>query len=465
MKRIISIAAIAITLLVACDKEKTTPVEPVVPVEPQEPETVTINPSGIVLLSTPEQVVAGDTVAVRLRVNPSTARFTAENLALDCISSQVYEAQYTDMEKTYLGEDPATKSDDANKGVSYVRNAENFSVAGVVADTLNNETLAGQYIVLLKAQSEKNIFDYSSLALVYSFEDENGETACVSSETFSLTQIPQPADAIFAWAPQALSLHAGTLKAAGDSTFTMANDCMNPVKWYLLARTYKDASTGSTIQYDFAKYVSDTKVLLEKDSTEMACEQGKDDFSGAYSGVITEMRYATPDISQEPFKTLFEQGSDNKYETFTNKLTVTDKYGHIGEWSQPLNYVIPLQITYTLDLPEDVPVGTYELTDKFATLAEYGIDAEIIKRYPVQNLTTLKAINNHGLNIFFIPETRKDGFGIGSVKVVAGSDSSIKADVLCSRMLAGWLVKGPGEAKSGPLVNFLSIIERFQPAK
>ena len=457
MKKIISLFAIAAAVLVSCNEKNTDPDEPV---QPEEPTVEVINPEGIVFLSIPEQVVAGDTVAIRLRVNPSSAQFNAENLSIDCIASRVYDAQYSEAEVKYLGSDAVTKSADAATRASYVQNTENYSIAGVVADTLNNESLEGQYLVLVKAQSEKNIIDCSNLALVYKYEDENGETACVSSETFVITQIPQPSDAIFAWSPQSLSLHAGAFTGDGQ----MTSDSVNAVKWYLLARTYKEASTGSVIQYDYAKYITDVNIQLEKESVEIACEQGKTDFDGVYSAGMTEMRYATPDVSQDPVKTIFEQGSDNKYEVFTNKLIVTDKYGHVGGWSQNLNYVIPTRLTFKLDVPEDVVKGTYSVVNKFETLAEYGIDAELVLRYPCLNLTSLSAQNSHGVGFYLFPGKREDGFGIGSITASPGSVDTIKADDMFKMLTNIFYAKGIGLASDAPLINFLNYFEDFTRA-
>ena len=451
MKKFISLFAVAAAVLVSCNEKNT---------DPEQPET--INPDGIVLLSIPEQVVAGDTVAIRLRVNPSTAGFNAANVSLDCIASRIYEAQYSESEVKYLGGNPATRTDIVEKDVAvpYVQNTENYSIVDVVPDTLNNESLSGQYLVLVRAQSEKNIIDCSNLALVCKYEDENGETAYVSSETFVITQIPQPSDAIFAWSPQSLSLHAGTFTGDGQ----MTSDSVNAVKWYLLARTYKEASTGSVIQYDYAKYITDVNIQLEKGSVEIACEQGKTDFDGVYSAGMTEMRYATPDVSQDPVKTLFEQGSDNKYETFTNKLTVTDKYGHVGGWSQNLNYVIPTRLTFKLDVPEDVVKGTYYVVNKLETLSEYGIDAELVLRYPCLNLTSLSAQNSHGVGFYLFPAKREDGFGVASITASPGSVDTIKADEMFKMLTSLFYAKGIGLASDAPLINFLNYFEDFTRA-
>ncbi len=459
MKKFISLFAIAAAVLVSCNEKNTTPDEPV---QPEEPTVEVINPTGFVFLSIPEQVVAGDTVAIRLRVNPSSAKLTAENLTLDCIDSRVYDAQYSDAEIKYLGESAATKADDATKGVPYVQNTENYSIAGVVADTLNNEALEGQYLVLVRAQSEKNIIDCSNLALVCKYEDENGETAYVSSETFVITQIPQPSDAIFAWSPQSLSLHAGTFTSAGGDSLVLSSDDVNAVKWYLLARTYKEASTGSVIQYDYKKYISNVEIQLEKESVEIACEQKNTDFDGVYSAGLTEMYYAIPDISQDPMKTLFEQGSDKKYETFTNKLTVTDKYGHVGGWSQDLNFVIPTQITFKVDVPEVVVKGNYPVVDKIETLAEYGIDEELNQRYPSLNVNTVTAQNQHGVGFFLFPALRTDGFGVDYIIASPGSDSSITAEAMSKMMKVIFYAKGLGVASDAQMSHYLNYVEKFE---
>ena len=451
MKKFITLAAVAAVVLASCSKE-------------QPEEVKIIKPNGIVLLSVPEQIVAGDSAAIRLRVNPSTARLTTDNLSIDCLQSMVYDAEYSEAEQKYLG--IATKSTAAaeeDAAIPYVQNTDNYTICSVVPDSLDHKPLEGQYIVVVKAQDSKNIIDRSTLALVCKFEDENRDTAYISTGTFSLPQLPRPGAAIFAWSPQSMSLHAGALSRQKDSV-VVTNDTVNCSKWYLCARSYKNAATGATIRYDYSKYISEVKVQLYSGTDEIACNQYKTDFSGVYSSMIDEMRAAYPDIAQEPFKTLFESGSDKKYETYTNTLTVTDKYGHADRWTQNLNIVIPLSINFKLDVPEEVITGKYSVVDKEATYAEYGIDIETIKKYPGLNLVALDYANMGGTQISFACSRRGDGFGIGGVTVAAGS-KSIKADLLCSRVFGMFYVKGPGPTTSGPLVNHLNVIERLVPAQ
>jgi len=458
MKKIITLAAVAATLLVACNKEQSEPVKKV------------IDPSGIVLLSVPEQVVAGDSVAIRLRVNPSTARLTVENLVLDCLEAKVYDVVISESEQKYYG--TATKSSDAADGMAaipYVQEAENYSITRVVPDTLNNQPLEGQYIVTVKAQSERNIIDQSTLALVCCYQDENGDAAYISTGTFTIPQIPQPSDAVFAWSPQSISLHAGSIvmeKEDGVTKVSLKGDCANAAKWYLVTHTYKNAATGASIRYDYKKYIGEVTVQLEQNSVEIACKQEKSDFGGAYSSMLDEMCAAVPDVTQEPYKTLFENGSDKNYETFTNKLTVTDKFGHAGVWSQKLNVVVPLEVYFNLDVPEDVVKGEYEVVDKDKTFAEYGIDTEMMAKYPSINLATDVVVNVSGLNFYFLGAKREDGFGIGRVLARGGAVESIKSDVLCSRIAAAWYVRGPGAGgdTSDALGNFINLVERLKPA-
>ncbi len=460
MKKFFNLATIALAAsaaLAACNKE-------------QPEEVKTIDPTGIVLISVPEQISAGDSIAICLRVNPSTALLTKENLTLDCLSAQVYDVQISESEKKYLGIGAETKagigtgSQVAEKtSIPYTRNTDNYSISSVVPDSLDSEALEGQYIVTIKAQNERNIIDRSSLALVCNFTDENGDAACVSSNTFTLTQFPQPVDAIFAWSPQSVSLHSGNINPTKDTCF-IKNDTINAAKWYLYARTYKNAATGVTIQYDFDKYISSVKVRLERDSDEIACNQTNTDFDGVYSGMMNEMYAAIPDIANEPFKTLFEQGSDKKYETFTNQLIVTDIFGHSGIWSQDLNFVIPYQLIFRLDVPEDVVTGKYNVVDKFKTFSEYGIDAELMTRYPSLNTSSGEMTNMRGLNFFFSGRNREDGFGLDGVN--AAGAASIKADLLCSRIYGYWYAKGPGSnLMSSSLTHYINIVERLEPAK
>ncbi len=455
MKKIISLVAVAVTVLAACGKEQ------------PEPEKKVIDPSGMVLLSVPDLVVAGDSIAIILRVNPSTAQLTVDNLALDCLDSDIYEVELSEAEQIYCGiETKASDTDTEVAYLPYLQDTENYYITSVVPDTLKNQPLEGQYIVTVKAQSVKNIIDRSTLALVCHYQDENGDDAYISTGTFALSQIPQPSDAVFAWTPQSMSLHAGSPVPHKDGNVTIDDDCANAVKWYLAAHNYKNAATGSSIRYDYAKYISEVKVQLEQNSVEIACKQEKDDFGGAYSPMLHEMRAAVPDIEQEPYKSLFENGSDKKYEVFTNKLIVTDKFGHSGVWSQDLNVVVPVQACFKLDVPEDVVPGTYNVLDKDETFAEYGIDVAAMKRYPSLNLACDIAVNISGLNYSFIGIKREDAFGIAGVRTSKGTVESIKADLLCSRIAGLWYVKGVGGSDASPaLCNFINLIERLEPAE
>ncbi len=421
-------------------------------------------PGGIVLLSVPEQIVAGDSAAICFRVNPSNAAFQMENLFIDCLAPDVYEAEISDGERKYLGDSAPEESRLGHTRASYLHPSANCSIVECRPDSLDGEELEGQYVAIIKAQSERNIIDCSSLALVCSLTGQNGEEVNISSETFRLLQIPRPENAVFAWSPQALSLHSASLKPDTE-TVKAVNDTINAIKWYLLARTYLNPETGSSLKYDFDKYIVSANVSLFRETEEIALNEKTVDFEGVYSGMLTQLCAAFPDITEEPFKTLFEEGSDRKYESFTNGFAITDRFGHRAEWTQNLNYVIPCEITYPLDLPEDVTAGKYEITDKFATLLEYGIDAEIMNRYPSLNTNVAINANIADTGVMFSAKQREDGLGIGTVRVIGSA--AIKADMLCSRICAVWDTMGPGlnssEASSQAMRKYLNIYEKVAP--
>ncbi len=90
-------------------------------------------PSGIVLLSVPDEVLAGDTAIIRFRVNPSTAVLTKDNFSLDYYDPNVYEVEISEAEIQYLGDTVQA----ARKRATYVTNSDSFNIVELQSNSLD----------------------------------------------------------------------------------------------------------------------------------------------------------------------------------------------------------------------------------------------------------------------------------------------------------------------------------------
>ena len=422
---VLAAAALSMMGLSSCcndDKEETPVVDPV---------KTTIYPGGIVLLNVPNEVVSGDTTEIRFRVNPSTAVLTKENFSLDCCASDVYDVQYSDAEKKYLGSD----TNSASTRASYVQTSENLSIVDLQNDTINGKTLDGQYVIRVAAQSSRNIIDMSKWALVCSTVDVNGDTANVSSEQFEIKQIPTPQNGVFAWAPQALSYMVGKVKMNSDSkTYYMDSLQVNGTKWYVVPRTYKNALTGAETSYDYDKYVSNAKPLILQDTTSLSCTDKEMGVPEYMKSAVAHAYTAIPETSAEPFASLAMDG-DKKFASFTNVLTLTDKYGHMGVWTQPLNYVLATTLNLNLQVPDPVVAGKYTV-DNVADfmLSEYGIDVNVIDRYPCRNIKNTQASIHRNIGMTSICGLNSNKFVYDQLTLGAGTNTSVAPGVLFSNI-------------------------------
>ena len=415
---ILAAAAISMMGLSSCskdDKGETPVVDPV---------NTTIYPGGIVLLNVPEVVVSGDTAEIRFRVNPSTAVLTKKDFSLDCCASDVYDVQYSDVEKKYLGSD----ANSVTSRASYVQPSENLSIVDLQNDTLNGKTLDGQYVIRVAAQSSRNIIDMSKWALVCSTIDVNGDTANVSSEQFEIKQIPTPKNGVFAWAPQALSYMVGKVKLKKgyiDSTH------VNGTKWYVMPRTYKNALTGAVTSYDYDKYVKNAKPLILQNTTSLTCTDEEIEVpESKKSSVVAHVYTAIPETSAEPFASLAMDG-DKKFASFTSVLTLTDKYGHSGVWTQPFNYVLATTLNVDIQVPNPVVAGTYTVGNVADfMLSEYGIDVNVIDRYPCKYLHDANVIDYSNIGMTADCKKATNTFVCDQLILLAGRNTSVAPDVL-----------------------------------
>lgn len=362
-------------------------------------EKSNISPNGIVLLSVPNEVVAGDTVEISFRINPSTATITKENLSLDCLASNVFDVEISDEENLYLGNSTSTDDDTEaeTRAMSYVQSSESFSIVSLRNDSIDGKALDGQYVIRVAAQSARNIIDESKWALVCSATDANKDTANVSSEVFAMTQIPQPKNGVFAWSPQALNYKVGTIKRDVDMLYYMDSTAVNGTRWYTTPRTYKNKITGEVRTYDYAKYVKQAKAMLMQDSTVLTTTDKEVTDKALMNTENSHIYSAVPDTKSEPFAT-FENDNTQNFVTFTNVLSLTDKYGHVSVWAQPMNYVLTNTLYVEIAVPDPVVAGDYSASNiKEYLLSKYGIDLDVSDRYPYKAYRSGAGLKSHGL--------------------------------------------------------------------
>ena len=412
-----------------------------------------VTANGIVLLQVPEEVVAGDTVSICLRVNPSTTVLTKDNFSLDCYEPNVYEVELSDAEKAYIGD---TAQIDGTRA-SYVTSSESFSIVELLNDSLDGEPLDGQYVLRIAAQSDRNIIDCSRWTLVCSTLDANGDTANISSELFSMKQIPQPKGGIFAWAPQAQNYTSGKLKSDSVNKKVIFDSLyVNGAKWYLTPRKYKNHSTEGVMTYDYDKYVNDVAPALLQDTTVLTTTKEEIEWPDMYKTGSEHAFSAVPDSTTAPFSSFGEDGKN--YESLTNVLTVTDKYGHVSVWMQPLNYVIPTTI-YT-EVPVDDPVvsGKYYVDDiKGYMLNNYGIDIDIIKRYPYQFSQNKQGVVMGEIGGVAAALHTNTDFFFDGLTFFIGSSKSVSADLLFSKIFLTDEIYGVSEKDV-----IIKVIQKFK---
>ncbi len=384
-----------------------------------------VAPSGIVLLSVPDEVVAGDTATIRFRVNPSTALLTKDNFSLDCYDPNVYEVEISDAESQYLGDTVQA----ARKRATYVTKSESFSIVELLNDSLDGQALDGQYVLRIAAQSTRNIIDCSLWTLVCTTPDAKGDTANITSELFGIKQIPQPKEGIFAWSPQAVSYWNGKIMAE-NKVFVIDSTYVNGSKWYLMPRKYVNHTTGGVMEYDYDTYVKDVTPMLLKDTTVLTTKKSEMEWPDMYKTGQDHAFTAVPDSTTEPFASYEADGSKN-FETLTNVLAVTDKYGHVSVWTQPLNFVLATIIYVELPVDDPVVAGRYRVDDiQSYTLTNYGIDLSIIERYPVQFFKNKAATVNAELGMTPMPTHINSNYIFDGLTLGSGSNKSVAADLL-----------------------------------
>ena len=411
--------------------------------------------NGIVLLQVPEEVVAGDTVSIGLRVNPSTTVLTKDNFSLDCYEPNVYEVELSKEEKTYLGDTVKTEATRA----SYVTSSESFSIVELLNDSLNGEPLDGQYVLRIAAQSDRNIIDCSRWTLVCSTLDANGDTANISSELFSMKQIPQPKGGIFAWAPQAQNYTSGKLKSDSVNKKVIFDSIyVNGAKWYLTPRKYKNPSTEGVMTYDYDKYVHDVTPALLQDTTVLTTTKEEIEWPDMYKKGSEHAFSAVPDSTKAPFSSFGKDGKN--YETLTNVLTVTDKYGHVSVWMQPLNYVIPTTIYTEVACDDPIATGKYYVDDiKGYMLTNYGIDIDIIKRYPMQFAQNKQGVVMGQIGGFAAALQTNTELFFDGIDYHAGSNKSVSPELLFSKIFLTDEIYGVSEKDV-----IIKVIQKFKRA-
>lgn len=111
---ILSILTLAGTMITSCSNDD------------DVKASTTINPNGIIVLSAPEQVVAGDIATIKFRVNPSNVNtLTKENISLDCVFSDIYEVEISASEAQYNG---TSANINKKSKASYVQASDNYTI-------------------------------------------------------------------------------------------------------------------------------------------------------------------------------------------------------------------------------------------------------------------------------------------------------------------------------------------------
>ncbi len=357
--------AAASIALVSCgsdDPETTAEIKPAV-----------ANPTGFVVMSYPNEVVNGDTATILVRINPSAAKFTKDQMTIDCVASDIY---------TY--EPEVRPNTNSRSTISYVKNSSNFTLLDIVPDTLNNDTLQGQWRVSVLVKSDQNIFDKSVLALVASYKDAEGKTVNVSSDAFQMTLVPTPGDGVTAWTPRSYT----------DSVAFEAGE-LTPYYWLVQENTYKNAS-GMQMRYEIDKRIRSTHFALgtiDNDSTTTALTK------------VTSMNnwhvYSYRPIGTKvPFSDLIAGNITNYHaQSF---FTLEDKTGHEAVITDNCDYGRFGKVYCDVDCPEQLHRGEEYTVNLDEALKDYGFSTENIAYFashPLTESAKLMSTNYHGVGV------------------------------------------------------------------
>ena len=312
------------------------------------------NPSGFVVMAHPSEVVNGDTATLLVRINPATAKLTKDQLAIDCVNSDIYNLATSDA------------SASSRSSVSYVQTSSNYTLLDLVPDTLGNDTLQGQWQAKVLVKTDKNIFDKSTLALVATYKDSEGKTVNVSSDPFQMTLVPTPADGITAWSP-----------AIYTDTASFNADSRTPYYWVVKGNTYRNAD-GMQQDYKVADRIRSTHFALntiDNDTTTQAQTVANNDNEYLYSFL--------PLVDKVPFSGI-AAGNVNTYKAKTF-FTLVDKTGHECTMTCDCSYVGLKTLVLELDCPEELQAGTTYSINLDEALADYGYSSETLAWYTSRN--------------------------------------------------------------------------------
>lgn len=286
-----------------------------------------------------------------------------------------------------------------------------------------------------------------------------------------MSQIPQPKDGVFAWSPQAISLKVGD----NYPTFVdnkqpsgFANTTINGVKWFVTPRNYRNVITNAVVSYDYDKYIANTNITLLNESDTIPCDYKVNEYKNAEYDGCKYGYSAIPDVNEEPIASIYNGTANKKYVTYNNCLSITDKFGNKAEWKQDVNYVIPEIITLSLDLPESITTGVYKVLNIEDKFIEYGIDANMIERYPHctigSSFVTPESLNH--LGCYVIETQHSSGLGLDCLNVVYNGKGTITSETFCKEIYyANNIAKYATTSKEScdPYHKFLNIIFKLSP--
>ena len=365
------------------------------------------NPSGFVVMAHPDEVVNGDTATLLVRINPSTAKLTKDQLTIDCVSSDIYN----------LKTDDASAS--SRSSVSYVQTSSNYTLVDLVPDTLGNDTLQGQWQAKVLVKTDKNIFDKSTLALVANYKDSEGKTVNVSSDPFQMTLVPTPDDGVTAWTPRLYT----------DSITRNANNPLTPYYWVVTENTYQNAY-GVQMNYDVDQRIRSTHFALgtiDNDTTTIALTKIKDDYTHFYG--------YRPLDNKVPFSEI--EAGNLKYYRDNTFFTMVDKTGHEAVFYDKCTYSRFGIVVGEVDCPAQLKAGEEYIVNLGDQLKDYGYSNDAVEYFGNHKCTYKffgQDVNYHrgdlgGItNLGFKNNYNNDGKSL-HIKVVndCDADSNLKA--------------------------------------
>ena len=310
-------------------------------------------PYGMVFIENPaDTMTKGESVQMRLRVNPSGVKFTKDMLLLDGISSLCF-----------YRKEPGTKA-------SYVQSSDHFSIASLAADkNAAGNTLDGQYVLKMAAAANEAVWDESVIAFVGAYKDHAGKLQYISTSSYPVVMMPRPAEGLNPWHyPNATFL--STISGKNEAGNSYVLDTLGVVYFALDGIDFINKEKKLSRRYH-AGYLKEA--VFTPDAG----------YPPVHTRLDTEQHYVAfyPDTTENDIWRAFQEKEGYAHQDVKGTLTLTDRWGATVSypismaWFNAINLVQQVTVKES-ELDKSDPKVTIDMTDAFK---QAGYDVSLIK--------------------------------------------------------------------------------------